>query len=57
VSEVLEAYPGQAGRCRSGEEKLFAFLVGQVMKRSKGRADPKLVNAALQMALKNGPGS
>jgi len=31
--------------------------VGQAMKRSQGRADPKLVNAALQKALKNDPAS
>jgi len=51
VREVLEAHPGEAARCKGGEQKLLAFLVGQVMKRSKGRADPKLVNAALRKAL------
>ena len=49
---VLEAHAGEAARYRGGEQKLFGFLVGQVMKQSQGRADPKLVNAALQAALK-----
>jgi len=53
VREVLEAHPGEVARCRGGEEKLFGFLVGQAMKRSQGRADPKLVHAALQQALKS----
>jgi aspartyl-tRNA(Asn)/glutamyl-tRNA(Gln) amidotransferase subunit B len=52
VREVLEAHPGEVARCRGGELKVFGFLVGQSMKRSKGRADPKLVNVALQKALK-----
>jgi aspartyl-tRNA(Asn)/glutamyl-tRNA(Gln) amidotransferase subunit B len=53
VRDVLEAHPGEVARCKGGEEKLFGFLVGRVMKRSKGRADPKLVNAALEVALKS----
>ena len=53
IREVLEAHPGEVARFKGGEEKLFGFLVGQVMKRSKGRADPKLVNAALSAALKS----
>jgi len=53
VREVLEAHPAEIARCKGGEEKLYGFLVGQVMKRSRGRADPQLVNAALQKALKS----
>jgi aspartyl-tRNA(Asn)/glutamyl-tRNA(Gln) amidotransferase subunit B len=53
VREVLEAHSGEVARCKGGEEKLFRFLVGQVMKLSKGRADPKLVNAALEAALRS----
>jgi aspartyl-tRNA(Asn)/glutamyl-tRNA(Gln) amidotransferase subunit B len=52
VREVVEAHPAEAARYRGGEEKVFGFLVGRVMRRSSGRADPKLVNAALQKALK-----
>ena len=53
VRELLEAHTAEVARYEGGEEKLFGFLVGQVMKRSKGRADPKLVNAALRKALKS----
>jgi aspartyl-tRNA(Asn)/glutamyl-tRNA(Gln) amidotransferase subunit B len=54
VREVLGAHAGEVARYKGGEEKLFGFLVGQVMKRSKGRADPKLVHTALHAALKLG---
>jgi aspartyl-tRNA(Asn)/glutamyl-tRNA(Gln) amidotransferase subunit B len=51
VSETLAAHPDEAQRYRGGERKLMGFLVGQVMKRSKGKADPKAVSAALAKAL------
>lgn len=41
VDEVITAHPGEVARFRDGETKLMAFFVGQVMKRSKGKADPK----------------
>jgi aspartyl-tRNA(Asn)/glutamyl-tRNA(Gln) amidotransferase subunit B len=52
VREVLAGHAGEVARYRAGEVKLMGFLVGQVMKRSLGKADPKLVSAALQAALK-----
>ena len=52
VREVLDALPGEVERYRGGEAKVLGFLVGQVLQQSKGRADPKLVNAALLAALK-----
>ena len=51
VRETLEAHPAEVSRYKSGEAKLMGFLVGQVMKRSKGKADPKAVSAALAAAL------
>ena len=51
VRETLAAHPAEVTRYRAGEVKLMGFLVGQVMKRSKGKADPKAVNAALAAAL------
>ena len=36
---------------RSGKEKAFGFLVGQVMRELKGKADPKLVNELLHRVL------
>jgi aspartyl-tRNA(Asn)/glutamyl-tRNA(Gln) amidotransferase subunit B len=47
VDEVLAAHPGEVARFRGGETKLLAFFVGQVMKRSKGKADPKGVQPVL----------
>ncbi len=52
VRETLAAHSAEAERYRRGEAKLMGFLVGQVMKRSKGKADPKAVGAALEAALK-----
>ncbi len=51
VAEVLAAHPAEVARYRGGEAKLLGFLTGQVMKRSKGKADPKAVGAALSAAL------
>lgn len=51
VDEVLAAHPGEVTRFRGGETKLMAFFVGQVMKRSKGKADPKAVQPVLQERL------
>ncbi len=51
VREVLEAHPAEVARYRAGETKLLGFFTGQVMKLSKGKADPKAVNAAITAAL------
>ena len=47
VDEVLNEHPEEAARYLGGEKKLQGVLVGFVMKKSKGRADPKLVNQLL----------
>ena len=47
VDEVLDEHPEEAKRYLSGERKLQGVLVGFVMKKSKGRADPKRVNQLL----------
>ena len=52
VDQVLAANPGQLEAYRSGKEGLLGFFVGQVMKESEGRANPKLVNELLQKKLK-----
>ncbi|MFI5235937.1 MAG: Asp-tRNA(Asn)/Glu-tRNA(Gln) amidotransferase subunit GatB, partial [Gemmatimonadales bacterium] len=41
VDEVLAAHPGEVARYNGGETKLIGFFVGQVMKKSGGKADPK----------------
>jgi aspartyl-tRNA(Asn)/glutamyl-tRNA(Gln) amidotransferase subunit B len=47
VDEVLSEHPEEAARYLAGEKKLQGVLVGFVMKKSKGRADPKRVNQLL----------
>jgi aspartyl-tRNA(Asn)/glutamyl-tRNA(Gln) amidotransferase subunit B len=37
---------------RKGKEKIFGFFVGEVMKQTKGKANPKLVNELLKKKLK-----
>ena len=51
VDKVLAANPGQVAHYRGGQEKLFGFFVGQVMREMKGKGNPALVNAALQARL------
>ncbi|HEX5387627.1 MAG TPA: Asp-tRNA(Asn)/Glu-tRNA(Gln) amidotransferase subunit GatB [Gemmatimonadales bacterium] len=51
VDEVLSAHPAEVQRFRSGEDKLMGFFVGQVMKRSQGKADPKGVQPVLARKL------
>jgi aspartyl-tRNA(Asn)/glutamyl-tRNA(Gln) amidotransferase subunit B len=57
VDDVLAAHPGEVARYRGGETKLMGFFVGQVMKRSKGKADPKGVQPVLQERLSQAAGS
>ena len=47
IDEVFTELPTEAARFKSGEKKLTGVLVGAVMKKSKGRADPKKVNQLL----------
>jgi aspartyl-tRNA(Asn)/glutamyl-tRNA(Gln) amidotransferase subunit B len=51
VDEVLAAHPGEVARFRGGEAKLMGFFVGQVMKKSQGKADPKGVQPVLAQRL------
>ena len=48
IDDVLTANPQQLEGFRNGKEKLFGFFVGQVMKASKGQANPALVNQLLK---------
>jgi aspartyl-tRNA(Asn)/glutamyl-tRNA(Gln) amidotransferase subunit B len=48
VDEVIAANPDALASYRAGETKVLGFLVGQVMKATQGRADPKLVNRLLR---------
>ncbi len=51
VNDVLGAHTPEVTRYKSGETKLLAFFVGQVMKASRGKADPKLTQRLLEERL------
>ena len=51
IDEVISANPDQLANYRSGKEALFGFFVGQVIKASKGKANPKIVNERLRAKL------
>ncbi|HEV7682122.1 MAG TPA: Asp-tRNA(Asn)/Glu-tRNA(Gln) amidotransferase subunit GatB [Pyrinomonadaceae bacterium] len=51
IEEVIAASPQQLEHYRAGKETLFGFFVGQVMKVSKGKANPKVVNERLKNKL------
>jgi len=51
IDEVLEANQSKVEEYKGGKEKLFGFFVGQVMKASRGSANPKKVNELLRERL------
>lgn len=51
VDEVLAAHPQQVSDYRAGKEKVFGFLVGQVMKATQGKANPQMANEILRKKL------
>lgn len=51
VNDVIAANPGQVEAYRGGKDALFGFFVGQVMKASQGKANPKIVNDVLKQKL------
>jgi aspartyl-tRNA(Asn)/glutamyl-tRNA(Gln) amidotransferase subunit B len=51
IDEVIAANPEQLQQYRDGKEQLFGFFVGQVMKASKGKANPAQVNEILKQKL------
>jgi aspartyl-tRNA(Asn)/glutamyl-tRNA(Gln) amidotransferase subunit B len=52
VERILAANPGQVEAYRGGKEGLLGFFVGQVMKETQGKADPRVVNELLREKLK-----
>ena len=54
VDEVIAQNPSVAEDYRGGKEKALGFLVGQVMKATKGRANPGMVNELLRERLRGG---
>ncbi|MDF1526765.1 MAG: Asp-tRNA(Asn)/Glu-tRNA(Gln) amidotransferase subunit GatB [bacterium] len=53
VQKILDANPDQVQQYKDGNDKVLGFFVGQVMKASKGKANPKVVNEMLRKLLKN----
>ncbi|MGQ9570105.1 MAG: Asp-tRNA(Asn)/Glu-tRNA(Gln) amidotransferase subunit GatB [Thermodesulfovibrionales bacterium] len=51
IDDVILRHPKEVERFRSGEEKLIGFFVGQVMKFTKGKANPQMVNELLKKKL------
>lgn len=51
IDEVITANQKELQEYLSGKDKLFAFFVGQVMKKSKGKANPKLLNELMKKRL------
>jgi len=51
VDEVLAANEDKVAEYKAGKEKLFGFFVGQVMKASRGKANPQVVNKILKSKL------
>jgi aspartyl-tRNA(Asn)/glutamyl-tRNA(Gln) amidotransferase subunit B len=52
IDEVLAGHAQQVSDYKAGKEKVFGFLVGQVMKATKGKANPQSVNEILRKKLK-----
>ena len=51
AQKILEANPDQVAAFKAGKDKLFGFFVGQVMKETQGKANPKSVNDILKKLL------
>ncbi len=52
IAEVLDANPQSIDDFKNGKEKAIGFLVGQIMKATKGQANPPLVNKLLQQEIR-----
>lgn len=53
IQTVLDNNPDMVAQYKSGKDKLFVFFVGQVMKETKGKANPAVVNDLLSQKLSN----
>lgn len=51
VDDVIAGSPNEVERFRAGEEKLLGFFVGRIMKATKGKANPQMVNELLKKKL------
>jgi aspartyl-tRNA(Asn)/glutamyl-tRNA(Gln) amidotransferase subunit B len=53
IDKVIAANPSELEKYRGGKKNLLGFFVGQVMKATGGKADPKLTNQLLQKKLED----
>jgi len=53
VSQVLDEHPQEVEDYKAGKRKLLGFFVGQVMKKTRGKANPKIVNEILKEKLES----
>ena len=51
IAEIIGKNPDQVAQYRAGKEKVFGFFVGQAMKATQGKANPKLINDLLKKML------
>ncbi|KTC81813.1 Asp-tRNA(Asn)/Glu-tRNA(Gln) amidotransferase subunit GatB [Legionella cincinnatiensis] len=51
IAQLIKQYPEQVADYRSGKEKLLAFFIGQIMKQTKGKANPEQINLLLKKRL------
>ena len=51
IKEVFHQNPKQLEDYKKGKEKLFGFFVGQIMKKTKGQANPQKLSSLLKQAL------
>ena len=57
VDEVIAASPAQAATYRSGKTSTLGWFVGQVMRKTGGKANPKIVNALVKKTLDGSSGT
>ena len=51
AQKIIESYPKEVDQYKAGKEKLLGFFVGQMMKQTKGKANPQLVNKIFKKLL------
>ena len=54
VAELLAKHPDDVAEYRSGKTKILGFFIGQVMRETQGKANPKMVNEFLRKKLAEG---
>ena len=53
IQDVIKQHPGEVERYKNGEKQLVGFFMGQLMRASKGKADPKAANQLMRQTLEN----